>query len=70
MDQENLLATPFTVSLISRCLIFAVPDQSAKNAKIMCLENLALYSIANFYSIFGDSFMNNEATAVKCSLQT
>ena len=42
-DQGNLLATPFTVSLISRRLIFAVPDQSAKNAKIMCLENLALY---------------------------
>ena len=40
--KEILFATPFTVR-ISRRLIFAVPDQYAKNAKIMHLENLALY---------------------------
>ena len=51
-DQGNLLATPFTVSLISRRLIFAVPDQSVKNAKIWRLENLALYGIPYLASFF------------------
>ena len=35
----------FYLHTFLRHLIFAVPDQSAKNAKIMCLENLALYGI-------------------------
>ena len=42
--KEILLPTPFTYAF-SRRLIFAVPDQSAKNTKIMHLENLALYGI-------------------------
>ena len=34
---------PQTPGKFSRSLIFAVRDGSAKTAKIMCLENLALY---------------------------
>ena len=36
----------------SRRLIFVVPDQSAKNAKIMRLENLALYGMCMYYTVY------------------
>ena len=36
-------------------LIFTVPDQSAKNAKIMRLENLALYGIHSHLIIVNEN---------------